>query len=162
MIPFLVLKYPMGAFGDFVESVATTRSDRPDGPFKAVPGHVHAFVQSFVKLGQRCRSQGNGKSAAGFVADRPGGIVEQVDGKLDDAWQSVTSRREQRAHGRLARFGAAAEAGNSYEMIDNAFARPSLAESGLFLGCKRGLRRRKPGVATLFHFPALSSAHLRR
>ena len=54
MIPFLVLKYPMGTFGVFVESVAITHPDRTDGPFKAVPRYVHAFVQSFLKLGQRC------------------------------------------------------------------------------------------------------------
>jgi hypothetical protein len=143
----------MGTFGVFVESVATTHSDRTDGPFKAVPRYVDLFVQRFLKLWQRCWIQGNGKSAAGFVADRLGGIVKQIKGKLDDTWQSVTSRWEQRAHGRLARFGAAAEAGNSYEMINNAFARPSAAENYPFFGCKRVLRRRKPGVVTLIHFP---------
>lgn len=161
MIPFLVLKHPMGTFGDFVESVAITHSDRPDGPFEAVPRYVEAFVQRFLQLGQGCWSQGNGKSAAGFVADRPGGILKQIKGKLDDAWQSVTSRWQQRTHGRPARFGAAAEAGNSYEMINNAFARPSHAESYLLFGCKRVLRRCKPSVATLIHFPELSSAHVR-
>lgn len=129
MVPFLVLKYPMGTLRDIVESVAIARSDRPDGPFNAVPRYVDAFVQSFLKLGKGFLSQGNSKSAAGFVADRFGGIVKQIEGQFDDTWQSITSRREQRAHGRLARFGAAAEAGNSYQMIDNAFARPCLAES---------------------------------
>lgn len=147
----------MGTFGVFVECVAITHSDRTDGPFKAVPRYVQAFVQSFLKLGQRRWSQGNSKSAAGFVADRPGGIVKQIKGKIDDTGQSVTSRREQRAHGRLARFGAATQAGYSYEMINDAFARPSLTESDLLLGCKRGLRRRKPSVATLIHRAAMQS-----
>ena len=88
--------------------------------------------------------------------------MKQIKRKLDDIWQSVTSRREQRAHGRLARLGAAAEARNSYEMSDDAFARPSLAESSLLPGCKRVLCRGKPGVATLIHFPALTSAHVQR
>jgi len=161
MIPFLVLEDPMGTFGVLVKSVAIARSDRTDCPFKAVQGDDDAFVQSFLKLAQGFWSQGNGKSAAGFVPDRRGGIVKQIEGKLDDTRQSVSSRWEQRAHGRLARLGAPALAGNSYEMINNAFARASLAQSCLLFGSKRALCRRKPGVAILIHCPALSSAPVR-